>query len=136
MATEGRLEQVVRRGWEAYARGDVDGTLEIFDPEITVVSPVNMANAGTYHGHDGFLAWISQWNEAWESFATELLGVQRIGERHVVTHVRQSGVGRGSGAEVAMETGWVFEIRDGLCVYLAIFPTVEEARALAAERER
>jgi ketosteroid isomerase-like protein len=51
-------EQVVRDAWDAYNRGDIEATVAILDPEIVVNSPANMANAGTYHGHEGFLAWM------------------------------------------------------------------------------
>jgi ketosteroid isomerase-like protein len=132
--SDSRVE-LVQRGWDAYNRGDIEGTVAILDPEIVVHSPVNMANAGTYHGIDGFLAWIGHWNEAWDSFSTRVVEVETVGERHVVTAMHQSGTGRGSGIEVTMRTGWVFEQRDGLCVYMAIHPNVELARADARRRE-
>ena len=55
--------------------------------------------------------------------------VEPVGERHVITLMRQTGTGRGSGVEVTREAAWVFETRDGLCTYMAIHPTLELARA-------
>ncbi len=134
MATEAR-EEIVRRAWEAYDRGDIEGTLAIFDPAVVIHVPVSMANAGTYHGKEGFLTWIAQWNEAWDSFEVGVLDVEAVGERHVLTLSRQSGIGRGSGVEVTMQTGWVFELREGLCTYLSVQPSIELARADALVRE-
>lgn len=136
MPTEDDREALVRRGWEAYNRGDVEGTLAIFDPELVVHTAPPMANAGTYHGKQGFLTWIGQWNEAWDSFTATVLAIEAVGEHHVLSHIRQSGIGRGSGIEVAMESGWVFDLRDGLCVYLGLHTTLAEARAEALARER
>jgi ketosteroid isomerase-like protein len=127
--------ELVRRGWDAYNRGDIEGTLAIFDPELVVHTAPPMANAGTYHGKQGFLTWIGQWNEAWDSFTAAVLAVETVGERHALTRVRQSGTGRGSGIEVTMESGWVFDVRDGLCVYLGLHQTLEGARAEAFARE-
>jgi hypothetical protein len=94
-----------------------------------------MANAGTYHGEQGFLSWIGQWNEAWDAFTIQVLAVETIDEHHVLTRVRQSGTGRSSGVEVTMDSGWVFDVRGGLCVYLGLHSTLDEARAEALARE-
>ena len=128
-------ERLVRRGWDAYNRGDIEGTLAIFDPELTVHVAPPMANAGTYRGRQGFLTWIGQWNEAWGSFSAVVLAVETVGEHHLLAHVRQAGTGRGSGIEVTMESGWVFDLRGGLCVYLGLHHTLEGARAEALARE-
>jgi ketosteroid isomerase-like protein len=134
MMSEDR-EALVRRGWDAYNGGDLEGTLAIFDPGLVVHVAPPMANAGTYHGHAGFVTWITQWNEAWESFTAAVLAVEPVGERHVVANVHQSGTGRGSGIDVAMESGWVFEVVDGLCTYLSLHQGFEDAREEARGRE-
>jgi len=134
MPTEDR-EALVRRGWDAYGRGEIDGVLAIFDPELVVHTEPPMANAGTYHGRQGFLTWIGQWNDAWDSFTASVLAIEPVGERHVLSHIRQTGIGRGSGIEVAMESGWVFDVRDGLCVYLGLHTSLAGARAEAVARE-
>lgn len=134
MATEPRIE-LIRRGWDAYNRGDVAGVLDILSAEVVCHAPTTMANAGTYHGHEGFIAWIGSWNEAWDSFTAELVEVDTVGERHLVTLMCQRGIGRGSGVEVEMQAGWVYEERDGLCVYVAIHPSIEAARVDAERRE-
>jgi ketosteroid isomerase-like protein len=133
--SEEDLEGLVRRGWDAYNRGDIDGTVAILSPEVVVHTAPPMANAGTYHGVEGFVTWITQWSEAWDSFRADVVEVETVGDRHVVTHVHQSGVGRGSGIEVSMDSGWVFDVRDGLCVYLGLHPSVEQARTEALARE-
>ena len=138
MATDradARIE-LIERGWQAYNSGDVASLLAIFSPDIVSYAPATMANAGTFHGHDGFIEWIRSWNEAWDSFSAQLLEVETVGERHLVTLMNQRrGTGRGSGVEVEMRSGWVYETREGLCVYLAIHPSLEEARADAERRE-
>ncbi len=127
-------EQLVRRAWDAYNRGEIEETLAFLDPEIVVESPVSMMNAGTFHGIDGFLGWLGEWNEAWDSFQTEITEIELVGEMIAVTRMRQHGTGRGSGAEVTMEAGWIYEIRDGRCVYLALRPSFEEAVEAARAR--
>jgi hypothetical protein len=54
----------------------------------------------------------------------------------VVTTVHQEGRGRG-GIEVSMDLAFLFDVSDdGLCSYLAMLPTSEEAFQMAEQRER
>ena len=128
-------ETLVREAWDAYNRGDIPGTIAFFDHDrLTVYAPPTMANAGTYHGIDGFVEWITSWNEAWDRFHTEILELEQMGDDRVLTKMRQSGVGRGSGIEIAMEAAWLFEVKHGLCTYISIQPSYEDALAHARER--
>ena len=121
--------------WAAYAAGDIAGILEVFDPDIVVEVPPGLANSGTFRGHEGFLGWLAAWNEAWESFDVDVLETVAVGDHHVVCHLRQTGVGRGSGIEVSQQSGWMFEVRDLRTVYMQLHPDFDAALAAARERE-
>ena len=121
--------------FEAWEAGDVEVVLVRLDPEVVVFASAGMINSGTYRGRDAFLKWAAQWYEAWEDFENELIDVVPVGERHVVARVHQSGRGRESGVEVAMDVGWVAEERDGAITYLALHPEYDEAVRDAKERE-
>lgn len=59
--------EIVRRGFEAMRRGDVEGLLADCDPEIEFVSLVGQVEGGdSYAGHDGMLRFFSDLREAWE----------------------------------------------------------------------
>ena len=74
-----------------------------------------MANAGTFHGHDGFVSWITAWTDAWQEISAEVTDTIPVGERHIVTAVHQEGRGR-DGIELSMELAFLFEVGDdGLC---------------------
>jgi ketosteroid isomerase-like protein len=131
---EERIE-LVRRGHAAYEARDIETVLALLDPVVEIYAPPGVGNPGTYHGHDGFLHWIGHWNEAWEEFRQELLGVESIGERHAVADVMQTARGRASGVELELAASYVYELRGGRLVYMAIYLDGEEARAVAHERE-
>jgi ketosteroid isomerase-like protein len=126
---------LVRRSWDAYNAGEVDSALGLFHPEVEVYGSPQLANPGTFRGVEELLAWIATWNEAWESFRFDELETVAVGQKHAVTRMRQTGVGRGSGVEVSMEVGWLYEIREGRCVHLGLHPSFESALAVARERE-
>lgn len=127
---------LARRGFAAYEAGDVDTVLELFDPEIEVFVADQYLLAGTHRGIDGFLKWVVEWNDAWESFDSDIEEVVAMGDRHAVVRVHQVGLERGSGIEVDQTVGFVFEVRDGRCVHLALYPSFEEGVRVAEEREK
>ena len=44
---------MVQRAMEAFNRRDMDGLLEMADPEVAWSPPVELPGTRTYHGHDG-----------------------------------------------------------------------------------
>lgn len=131
---EGDLE-LVRAGIDATNRNDVEAVLALLDPEVEFHIAVGLGNAGTYHGHDGYRQGFGGWIEAWEDFTIDSFELEPIGERHVVCDVRQSGRGRGSGVEVEMRLGYLFEIRDRRVVRLQVLPDRDAALAAASAGE-
>jgi hypothetical protein len=69
-------------------------------------------------------------------FTIEILGVQAVGDRHIAVDARQSARGHGSGVEVEMRLGYMFELRDGKVVRLHILHDRDSALAAAEAGER
>jgi ketosteroid isomerase-like protein len=135
MASREDRERMARRGMEAFNTGDVGGMLAALSKDVEVYASPEMANAGQFHGHDGFISWITAWTDAWEEISAEVTDTIPVGDRHIVTAIHQEGRGR-AGIQLSMKLAFVFEIRDdGLCSYLAMLPTSEEAVGMAEERE-
>jgi ketosteroid isomerase-like protein len=122
-------------GMDAFNEADLSGMLAALSEDVEVYASPEMANAGQYSGHDGFVVWVTAWLEAWEEVSAEVTANTPVGERHVVTSVHQEGRGRG-GIEVSMELAFLFDVgEDGLCAYLAMLPTTEEGVEMAERRE-
>lgn len=122
-------------GMDAFNDGDVPRMLAALTQDVEVYASPEMANAGSYTGHDGFVSWIAAWTEAWDEISAEVTDNTVVGERHVVTTIHQEGRGR-AGIEVSMELAFLFDVNDeGLCTFLAMLPTREEGIRLAEERE-
>jgi ketosteroid isomerase-like protein len=127
---------MAQAGMDAFNQGDMSQMLAALSEDVEVYASPEMVNAGQYSGHDGFATWIKAWTDAWEEISAEVTDNTPIGERHVVTTIHQEGRGRG-GIEVSMGLAFLFEVNDeGLCTYLAMLPTPEEAVRIAEERER
>ncbi len=116
------MEGLARRSIDAYNRGDVGALLEQLDEEIEVYTPPELPNAGTYRGHQGFLQWLGQWDEAWEEFRLEIERIDFVGDRCGVVTVRQFGRGAGSGVEVEMRIAQLYEMRGDKATRLHLLP--------------
>jgi ketosteroid isomerase-like protein len=122
-------------GMKAFNDGDMPTMIAALSRDVEVYASPEMANAGQYHGHDGFVDWITAWTDAWEEISAEVTGNEPVGDRHVVTSVHQEGRGR-AGIEVSMELAFLFEVdEEGMCSYLAMLPTAEEGLEIARRRE-
>jgi ketosteroid isomerase-like protein len=127
---------LAQAGVDAYNDGDLARMLAALSEDVEVYASPELANAGQYSGHDGFVTWTRAWTEAWEEISAEVTDHTPVGERHVVTTIHQEGRGRG-GIEVSMELAFLFEVNDeGLCSYLAMLPTPDAAVRMAEGRER
>jgi ketosteroid isomerase-like protein len=128
-----KMEELARRSIDAYNRRDAEALLEELDEEIEVYSPPELPNGGTYRGHQGFLQWLGQWDEAWEEFRLEIERIEFVGERYGVVTVRQFGRGAGSGVEVEMRIVQLYEVQGDKAIRIHLYPDREVALA-AAER--
>src|SRR5512133_13441 len=131
--------ELARRGYEAFARGDLDAVLGLLDSHIEVrpggiLSTGEIMGEGPYRGHAGFLKYAEQWLEPWEEY--QLIPEEFIdaGDRVVVIY-RAVGRGKGSGIEIESRQAHVWTIRDGKAVRWEIFARREEALRAAGLRE-
>jgi ketosteroid isomerase-like protein len=65
-----------------------------------------------YHGHNGIRAWFEDVDEMFSEMHVELSQYRQVGDRLLVLG-QMNATGRGSGAEVSSEVGWVMEPRAG-----------------------
>jgi ketosteroid isomerase-like protein len=125
---------LAQRGLQLYVGRDIEGLLALWHADMVVTAPEFM-NAGPFRGHDGYMEWISRWNEAWESFDFDVRRIDPVGDNHVVMSILVTGRGAGSGVEVEQMSFWVVEIRDKLGRYLEVLLSEDEAFDLARRRE-
>lgn len=64
----GANAEVVRSGWEAFARQDLAAATENMDDGAEIVVPETLPWGGTYHGPDGFKEMIGSFTSQLEEF--------------------------------------------------------------------
>jgi ketosteroid isomerase-like protein len=121
--------ELIRRVYDAWNRGDVDSTFEVFDHDIEWVLPEGGLNSGIYRGHDAVRELLEGYLEAFDLFRQEPEQFFDAPGR-VVAFIRTSVRGKGSGAEATVRPAHLWTIREGKVVRMEVFPAAEREKAL------
>jgi ketosteroid isomerase-like protein len=128
--------EIVRRGYEAYARGDLEALIEITDHDVVwtpAIAP--LLGVEPIRGIDGLRRFLTEDIPAgFDDFEAKPLSMDDLGDA-VLVRTRYSGRGRASGVPVSLEAFTLIVLRDGITVSLRDYEA--EAEALeAAEHAR
>ena len=103
--------EIVRRGIDAFNRGDLEAMLELIDPEVTLVPVRALLEGGEYRGHDGVRRYFSDMEEDWESRRIEVDEIVDLDDGVLVLGTFAL---RGrSGTELSYPLAWHSRYRDG-----------------------
>jgi hypothetical protein len=125
--------QMIREGYEAFARRDTDAMLANLHPEIEWRNPTDAVEPGTRHGHAGFRIAVERLADSIEYSAVEPEEIVEVADDTVVVTLHIGGQGKGSGAPFDQRFGHLVGLRDGKMISLEWFRSPEEAKA-AVER--
>ena len=129
--TEQQNLDIVRRGYEAFGRGDLDALLSLFDENIewTTPGPSSLPTSGTRRGHGQVAAFFQSLNEVFEIQRFEPQHFVAQGDRVVVLGTDTSRI-RATGATIDGHWAHSFLLRDGK---VAVFHEYMDTAAAVAE---
>ncbi len=123
---EGTIE-TLRRGYEAFSRGDFDAAIELADPEIEFVPP---GGQRPLRGAKAFRAWMEP--DALVEQRIEPVEF-RINGNRVLVRQHTTARGAGSGIELDLDNWAVWTLNeDGFATRVESFLIHEESEALEA----
>jgi ketosteroid isomerase-like protein len=130
--------EIVRRGYELYAAGDLEGVAGLFadDAELADAGGLGVAGtaAGLRYGPEGFLRANEEALEAFEDYRVEAEEFIDAGEA-VVVPVRISGRGRASGAVLETHLAHVWVFGKGKVIRGDVYRSTEDALEAVGLRE-
>jgi ketosteroid isomerase-like protein len=128
--------EAIRRGTDAYNRGDIDATLEELDPEVEwrpLLQVLVGGEATVYRGHEGVRELFRDFDETFTELQAEQSEFRDLGEQVVaIGHIRARG--RESGASTETAIVWLLEFRNGKAIRIREY--LDPADALEAARLR
>jgi ketosteroid isomerase-like protein len=120
---------LARQAVDAFQRRDVATLMGFLDPEIECHVSRELMNTGTWHGHAGFGAMVSAWEEPWERITYEPTDFETPDDDHVLVHLHQEATGVHSGVPVELDVVYMMELREERGVRLHIYPDRDAALA-------
>ena len=120
--------ELVKEGYRAFGRGDLDWVVEHCHERIVVQDRIDSPDKRTFRGRDGFLEYVEQWSAAWDDFRIEPTGFVVSGDR-VVVLIHQVGRGKGSGMEIHEDIAHLWIVRDQTAVGYRVYSGQEDALA-------
>jgi ketosteroid isomerase-like protein len=124
--------ELVRQGFDAFERGDVEAMREGSHPDVVIVQPPEVPDAKSYEGHAGIAEAFEDWPSQWEDFHMDLLEVVDVNDTQVVAIARQRGRGAHSGIEMDFDVAYLNTFRDGKLARMEMFMSREQALAAAS----
>jgi ketosteroid isomerase-like protein len=114
------------KGYEAFARRDLDAVFELMHPDIEAHDPPEVPDATVYRGHEAVRRDWEQTAELFEDFSIDVEETFDQGDE-VVVFLRYRGRGKESGAVVEAPMAHVWTMRGGQAVRLRQFLDRTEA---------
>jgi ketosteroid isomerase-like protein len=130
----GENVEVVRSFYEAWARDEFPGPIELMDPEVEYVNPAGAVEPGTRRGRTAFARALEKVLEGWETWQMEPEEFKAVGDQVAVV-LSYRARGRGSGVNVEGRESALWTLRDGKVCRYAWFHEPGDAHEAAGLRE-
>jgi ketosteroid isomerase-like protein len=124
--------RIVRQGFEAFERGELDLMLDLFTDDVTTYRAD--PDGATYNGKAGFLDATADWTEDFSEWQVLPEEFTDLGDR-VLVRVRQTARGRGSGVRVEEDFWFLFAVTGTKISKLSFYSRRADALAAAGLRE-
>jgi ketosteroid isomerase-like protein len=130
--------EIVRRGFEAGNRRDVEALIEVLDPEVEWHSALLKAlegKAAMYRGHEGIREFFRDLDELFDMLHAEYPEIRDLGDRVVgIGRIRMRG--KGSGAETESPICSVVDFKNGKAIRVRTYLDPKEALEAAMLTEQ
>ena len=128
--------EVVRRGTEAYNRGDFDGMLAYWAPGAVLDwSNSYGLDARVFRGHNEIRVFMQRFMGSFESARIELVDHPVEIDDNLVIAENVTYFGGRDGIEVQARSAWLVTFRDGKQTSLTLYQTKQEALEAAGLQE-
>jgi ketosteroid isomerase-like protein len=124
---------LIQRMYEAFYRGDTEGALAYFDPDVEVDASIRV-DEGIGHGRDAVYAMVARWVGAWDEWREEIEEIRDLGGKVLVVST-QRGRAKGSGIEVETRYAVLYELHGATITRMALYSEPEKALEAARLRE-
>jgi ketosteroid isomerase-like protein len=110
---------IVRESWEAWLRGDMDGVLANYAPDVVWdLTHFREWPDAVYEGPSGVRQFLGEWLDVWDDFEVGVDEFRVAPDGRIVALAWQRGRGRHSGLAMDMKWAMITTVRDGQIIYM------------------
>ena len=124
-----RNVEAVRRSWEAFARGDLEGFLADTAEDVEFEEDPAFPEAGIFRGREEILRYLASFQEGMADLQFEIEELRDLGDR-VAALLHETARGTSSGADVEQRPVFVYDFRDDRVVRVRAY--LDRTEGLAA----
>jgi ketosteroid isomerase-like protein len=103
---------LVQGAYDAFARGDIAGVIDLVDDDVEWSSPSTLPQGGRFQGKTGVGDFFQGLGSAWSALGLDVECVAEAGDGLVIGLVRANGTRQG-GAKSGYGATHVFTVRNG-----------------------
>jgi ketosteroid isomerase-like protein len=127
-AAESTGDDVVRSAYGLLNTGDLDGALDVLDPEVEwVQDPNSKFERGTFRGRERVTRYWRRWFEAFEDFHLEPERRFDVAGGRILVFATFTATGSESRLPVEFRIAHLFTLRDGKIVHVRAYLERDEA---------
>ncbi|MFL5624849.1 MAG: nuclear transport factor 2 family protein [Ktedonobacteraceae bacterium] len=121
--------EALRRGYEAFSRGDIQGAVDAVDPDpdILWIEPEDFYAGGTYRGRQGVAEYLTLSYESSEKVQSLPEEILEVGDK-IVVFVHFQAWPKGGGQPREGRIADVYTVQGGKIVQMQAYSDPEEAR--------
>jgi uncharacterized protein len=136
IVTNARAAEIdaLKKAYTAFNRNDIAATVEAMDPQIEWTEPAEFPGGGTYHGHEGVKAYLSQSRANLAEGSSEPERFIVAGDKIIVyVHARVRRVGSSEWHDRRLAD--VFTFRAGKAIQMRAFADRQQALEWAGVKD-
>ena len=118
--------EVVRRGLEAFDRGELSEVLAVMTEDLEWRPPSFALDGVSYSGHDGYTAWFEGLKTTWRRLELAW-SLSDPGGQQVIGQLTGEFVGRESGTPIRQRFWIVYRLDGGKIAWMEAFASEQEA---------
>ena len=119
--------ELVRRGYEAFDREDIDGILPLLDQQVEWRNPEDSPIAGVWHGHKGVRDWFALTREVYDEMRFRPDEFKELPDGRILVLLHAGFKAKQSGIEMKLPFAHLITIRTGLVTHLQMYTDQQRA---------
>jgi ketosteroid isomerase-like protein len=131
LVTASWVAESVNQAFERFNDGDVEGVVELCDPEIELTTFMGHFEGRAYHGHAGIRQWFADVQEAFSSIHVNVLSITEVSDvdqnEVAIVEISFIAIGAEDGVSLSEHLFQRIESRGRRAIRWSWHPTLETA---------